>query len=416
VRIIAPKDLPLRVAVLGEGLSHQTADEAETVRHLITYRPLPRRPAETGATSAADRDPRVLVSTFRNYEEQGENYWAAASPRITVTEEIAALADTITKGITDRRAQAQAIDSWVKRNIRYVAIYLGTGRVVPYPAADVLKHRYGDCKDHATLMSALLAAKDIASEHVLINSGPSYTLPEPATMAYVNHVILYLPEFAVYDDPTASTAPFGVLSQGTYDKPVIHASANGSYRARTPMMRTDDHTSINRTRIVGAADGVVTGESELAGTGVFASGLRAAGAGMESNGLEASVEQRLRMLGTPGKGRFEIGPLSELPDSYIVKSRFTLNQRVNIAPGATQMIPVGLPRSAQAGRISVRQPPCRPHFAVCLFCRTPDRGHRGQICRGRPVAAAAQRPHHRASAVQLQLQLSAGEPDIQGQA
>ena len=349
VRIIAPKDLALKVAALGEGLSHQVADEAETVRHVITYRPLPRLPAETGATSAADRDPRILVSTFKNYEEQGENYWAAAGPRIEVTEEIAALAETITKGITDRRAQAQAIDSWVKRNIRYVAIYLGTGRVVPYPAADVLKHRYGDCKDHATLMSALLTAKGIASEHVLINSGPSYTLPEPAVMLYVNHVILYLPEFAIYDDPTMSNAPFGVLSQGTYDKPVIHVSANGAYRARTPAMRADDHTSINRTRIAIAADGTVTGESEQFGTGVFASGLRGAAAAIESNGLETSVEQRLRALGTPGKGRFEIAPLSELPDSYVVKSRFTLNQRLTIAPGATHMIPVGLPVQRRPG-------------------------------------------------------------------
>jgi transglutaminase-like putative cysteine protease len=349
IRIAAPKDLPLKVAVLGEGLAHETADEAETIRHVITYRPLPRLQAEAGATSAADRDPRVFVTTFKNYEEQGENYWAAAGPRIAVTEEIAALADVITKGVADRRAQAQAIDSWVKRNIRYVAIYLGTGRVVPYPAADVLKHRYGDCKDHATLMSALLAAKGIASEHVLINAGAAYTLPDPAVMLYFNHVILYLPEFGIYDDPTVSHTPFGVLSPGTYDKPVIHASAKGAYRTRTPVMRADDHTSLSRSRIAVAADGTVTGESEQISTGVFGAGLRAAAAAMESNGLEASVEQRLRALGTPGRGRFEIAPLSELPDSYTVKGRFTLNQRLSMTPGTTQTIPVGLPLQRRPG-------------------------------------------------------------------
>jgi hypothetical protein len=349
VRVIAPKELALKVAVLGEGLTHETADEAETVRHVITYRPLPRLQAEVGATAAADRDPRIFITTFKNYEEQAESYWAEAGPRIGASEEIAALAETITKDITDRRAQAQAIDSWVKRNIRYVAIYLGTGRVVPYPAPEVLKHRYGDCKDHATLMSALLAAKGIRSEHVLINSGLSYALPEPAVMLYFNHVILYLPEFGLYDDPTVSHAPFGVLSQGTYDKPVVHVSANGAYRARTPTMRADDHTSLNRNRLAIDADGTVTGESEQISTGVFASGLRAAAAAMESNGLEASVEQRLRALGTPGKGRFEITSLSGLPSTYAVKSRYTLSQRLNFAPGSAHIIPVGLPVQRRPG-------------------------------------------------------------------
>ena len=73
-------------------------------------------------------------------------------------------------------------------------------------------NKFGDCKDKATLMSALLAAKGIASEAVLINFGESYKLPEPPTMVALNHVILYLPEFDLYDDPTAKF--FGVRRVG----------------------------------------------------------------------------------------------------------------------------------------------------------------------------------------------------------
>jgi transglutaminase-like putative cysteine protease len=98
----------------------------------------------------------------------------------------------------------------MKKNIRYVGVYLAKGRVVPHDAASVLRNKFGDCKDKATLMSALFAAKGIASEHVLINFGDTYTLPEPPTMAALNHSILYLPEFDLYDDPTAQFAAFGV--------------------------------------------------------------------------------------------------------------------------------------------------------------------------------------------------------------
>src|SRR5580704_7291694 len=115
----------------------------------------------------------------------------------------------------------------MKKNIRYVAVYLALGLVVPNDATTVLQNRYGDCKDKVTLMSALLAAKGIASETALINFGASYTLPEPPTMLSLNHAIVYLPEFDLYDDPTARYAAFGVLAAETYDKPVLVVGASG---------------------------------------------------------------------------------------------------------------------------------------------------------------------------------------------
>jgi transglutaminase-like putative cysteine protease len=43
-------------------------------------------------------------------------------------------------------------------------------------AGAILDKRYGDCKDHATLMEALLQTAGIASTPVLINAGNSYKL------------------------------------------------------------------------------------------------------------------------------------------------------------------------------------------------------------------------------------------------
>jgi hypothetical protein len=351
VRIAAPKELPLKIVVYGEGLDDQVVEEADTTRHTIRYHPRPRVQAEPGATSPMDRDPRILISTFKNYEEQAQSYWEMTAPQVRVTPEIAALAETITKGIDDRRAQAVAIDRWVKTNIRYVFVALGTSRVVPNPAESVYKNKYGDCKDHATLMSTLLAAKGIASEHVLISSGSSYTLPEPATMGYINHVILYLPEFGLYDDPTASMAAFGVLSPATYDKPVVHASEKGTYRARTSRMTADDHTSISRTRMLVAADGTITGETEQTGTGIFATGMRTAAVGFQNAGLESAVERVLRGYNTPGKGRFEIGSVSALDPSYVVKSRFTLTEPLKMTTPEPVLIPYGLPVNRRPGEV-----------------------------------------------------------------
>jgi hypothetical protein len=198
-------------------------------------------------------------------------------------------------------------------------------------------------------MSALLEAKGIPFEHVLVNAGSAYTLPEPPTMAYINHVMIYLPEFDVYDDPTASFAAFGILSEGTYDKPVLRVSELGATMARTPAMQAKDHVSLRRTRVTIAADGQISGETEQVATGVFAAGLRNTAVSLQNDGFERTVELRLRNFGTPGKGRFEIDSLSDLGRTYAIKGRFVLDQRVKIAPGGNQAIPLGLPIQVRPG-------------------------------------------------------------------
>jgi hypothetical protein len=257
--IEAPAGLELAVKATGSATTDKGDAAGAVRRHTITVVPEPYRPDEPGAVSPLDREPAVLVSTFRSYEELGRAYGKAALPKTEVTPEIRSLADEITRNIPDRRAQAAAIDAWVKKNIRYVAVFLSVGRVVPHEAGAILRNKFGDCKDKATLMTSLLAAEGIASEAALINLGNAYALPEPPTLAALNHVILYLPEFDLYDDPTASGAAFGVLAPEAYDKPVVRVAAGGAALARTPAMKPGDHMAHAVTSVKIAADGTITG-------------------------------------------------------------------------------------------------------------------------------------------------------------
>jgi len=348
LQVVAPKDLALNVAVFGEGIEYRATEEADAVRHVVSYHASPRMADEPGATSPLDRDARAFISTFKDYEELGRAYWADASKRATVTPEIQTLADEITAGIAGRRAQAAAIDHWVKVNVRYVAIYLGSGRVVPNDAGAVLKNKYGDCKDQGTLMAALLAAKGIASELVLINGGNAHSLDLPPTLATINHVMVYLPEFALYDDPTASFSSFGVLSE-TYDKPAVHLSANGVRLGRTPPMHAADHTLLTQTKVTIAANGTMSGETKQTATGMFASVARVVASAIESNGPETVAERQLQAFGTPGKGRFDITSPRNLGETYIVKSRFTLNDRFAPPPAGRKIVPIGMPVLGRPG-------------------------------------------------------------------
>ena len=96
--------------------------------------------------------------------------------------------------------------------MRYVALEFGRGGIIPHNADSVLANGYGDCKDHTALFAAMLKAKGIASNLVILNATDIHTLAKVPTIAPFNHMIAWLPEFHLYADTTAGkVTPFGLL-------------------------------------------------------------------------------------------------------------------------------------------------------------------------------------------------------------
>jgi hypothetical protein len=183
------------------------------------------------------------------------------------------LADELTRGVTDRRAQARRLYDWVNLNIRYVATYVGAGGFVPHAAADVLRNRYGDCKDHVIILEALLAAKGIESSAAIVNSGTAFLLPAVPSRTPFNHAITYLPEFDLFVDSTDRLQPFGVLPGRVSDKPVMVTELEN------PIMRTPALTAEgNGVEVTSEAtlnpDGSVEGKSHAAYRGPYAQWIR----------------------------------------------------------------------------------------------------------------------------------------------
>jgi hypothetical protein len=210
-RIVVPRDMPIRVGISGDGLTQKITEDETTITYTVVFDPA-QTSTDVDLRWPLERGPHILVSTLRSYEELGQSFWAAAAPHVQVTPPIAQLANEITAGIDDRREQAKAISQWVKKNIRYLLVHRGIGRNLSVDHAEIiLRNRAGECKEHAILTAALLAAKNIESELVLIYIGKMSFLPDTPTLAFFNHLVLFLPEFSVFDDPTASDLSFGRL-------------------------------------------------------------------------------------------------------------------------------------------------------------------------------------------------------------
>ena len=343
-----PKSLALRAATNGEGFSHTVTDMGEDQRHEFNFRPDGWRLDEPGAVSFWDRDPRIVFTTFKDLSELGASYWSSMKDRDVIDPEIQTLADEITKGIDSKRAQAAAIDHWVKKNIRYVLVFLGSGGITPNPPLTVLKNKFGDCKDHVALMGALLRAKGIAGEQVLISLGNSYRLPELPAPSF-NHVMLYLPDFDLYTDPTASYASFATLPESSYDKPVLHISEAGGRAARTPPAKADDHVTIARTTASIGADGAVKGTTRQTATGIFAISARSTAMQIQTQGREKYAETILRGHGEPGTGLFEAAAPFDFAEPYVIQGAFSLNTKLQIPFNGPRTIPLGIPIHRRPG-------------------------------------------------------------------
>ncbi len=340
VTITVPASMPLRTEEYGiEAERRQDGDRVAYRFHAAYPEALPAEPAAVGPFQ---RLPRAFASSMPDYAAMARAYAAQAQPKEAVTPEIQRLADRLTDGIADRREQARAIYDWVSTHIRYVAVWLGQGAIEPHAASAVLEVGYGDCKDHAVLFGALLRARGIDSEPVLINLGDEYTLPGPPTLAVLNHVITWLPEFALYADTTAGVAPFGVLTFQEYGKPVVHAGATGPVERRTPVLAHDQATETFVTKAKLEPDGTIEGESTTFATGPFAISLRLAARSIDQQGRQPAARAQLKTLGEDGSGSFNVSTPTNIEGDYSVTGRFNLDARPELLDGATFRLPIGL--------------------------------------------------------------------------
>src|SRR5579859_947049 len=168
---------------------------------------------------------------FTNWPEMGTWYNTLTSGRRDASSEIKQQVATLTGSASTPLDKMRALAQFVQRDVRYVAIELGIGGWQPHAATDIFKHRYGDCKDKATLLSSMLSEIGVESYYVVINSERGSVTPEmPANVGAFDHAIVAIklpanvsdrslvatvqhPRLGtiLFFDPTNELTPFGEI-------------------------------------------------------------------------------------------------------------------------------------------------------------------------------------------------------------
>jgi tetratricopeptide (TPR) repeat protein len=182
------------------------------------------------------RLPAVAWTSFKSWEAVGSWYRKLEGERAAPDDEIKAKVAELTAGKTTEEEKVRAVYAYVSAQIRYVGVAFGVGRFQPHEAADVLHNQYGDCKDKATLLTAMLGALGLPSDAVLIGDGVRFNeaVPSPASF---NHLItrVRIGGNEVWLDATQEVAPYKVLLAELRDKQALVVPATGAATIeRTP--------------------------------------------------------------------------------------------------------------------------------------------------------------------------------------
>lgn len=311
-----------------------------------------------------EAEPGVAVSSFTDWADLARSYVKRATPKAAVTPRLRQLSAQIVGERTTVEAKTHAIYDWVSQNITYGGNCVGIGAVVPRDMDVVLDAKMGDCKDHATLMQALLASQGIASEQVLVNAGNVYKLPKIVVASTVNHVINYVPELNLFLDSTDGRTVFGRLAITDQDKPVLSASSD--VPARTPVDK-GDHSQVVSSRLHIDNDGSVEGDIAVKVTGRFAELARQRLLNVGKDEQARYIREAFRRYGLEADGTFDFDDPHPLVDHFSYKGTFKVRKAVSYpGSGGLRIVP-WLYTEGPVGRFAEQALlPVEPQDTVCL--------------------------------------------------
>ncbi len=255
VQLEAPTSLPLRY---GQRLADDVALQRRVVQ--IDGQAMAQVILITADTAAAEappsnlpyqqpRFPSVMFST-------GESWNAIATAYADIVDDKLANAD-LTEVLVgfpvgaERQKQIDFLLAQVQKKVRYTGLELGAASIIPVTPAELLERQFGDCKDQATLLVALLRQVGIEAHVALLRADFSEDIePQLPGLGFFNHAIVQVAgERPLWIDPTDPFARAGELPLADQGRWALVASNITQQLVPTPTSNSVDNRLVELREI-----------------------------------------------------------------------------------------------------------------------------------------------------------------------
>jgi tetratricopeptide (TPR) repeat protein len=182
--------------------------------------------------------PYIAFSTGSSWRNLAARYSEIVDKQIAGNDLKKFVHDAIGNATERREVIARALAA-VEKNVRYAGVEVGESSIVPRPPRTVLGNKYGDCKDKATLLVAMLREVGITAHVALLRAGDDFDVqPELPGMGRFNHAIVRVDatakDPAMWVDPTDDFAHAGDLPSQDQGRLALIAASDTSALTKTP--------------------------------------------------------------------------------------------------------------------------------------------------------------------------------------
>ncbi len=288
---------------------------------------IPQIIPEQNMPPMSDVSNRVAVSTVQSWDALAEWYWGLAGGQYETDHSIDQKIEELTKGLSTRDEKIRAVYNYVSMNIRYVGIEFGIEGYKPHKAIDIFKNKYGDCKDHATLLIAMLRHIGVTAYPVLVDTEGiakmDPTLPSPGQF---DHEIVAIPEGTGFWflDSTSDVTGYKDLPPMDQGRDVVVIQPHKAIIVKTPVFPSETNSIIDDRTVNMKADGSIEISMKLTYNGVYSMYEKSMLRGMKPIQRKSFIEETANSV-CPGAR----------VSSYDISDIYSLNIPVNISLGFT---------------------------------------------------------------------------------
>ncbi|MFA5039447.1 MAG: DUF3857 domain-containing protein [Candidatus Omnitrophota bacterium] len=309
-RVTVPEDVELRFKVVNDRFNpgdfnlmpEKAEGRSQDVVYTMESRDVPQIIPEPAMPTFSRINPYLLMSTFSSWEEIYRWWKGLYQDKFEVDDAMTRKTGELTKGLTTRREKIRAIYGFCAQDVRYVAVEYGDAGYEPHDAREVFRNKYGDCKDKAILLVAMLRIAGIEAYPVLISTANNLENYEDLPSLVFNHAIaaVRMEEGLVFMDPTASTVAFGDLPEDDQDRLVLVFFPDRYELVKTPLFTASHNRAMTRTRIRVEEDESIRGERSVETWGVFRQSQRYWVKFTMPALIEEAIKQRIRSISENG--------------------------------------------------------------------------------------------------------------------
>ncbi|MCF7872647.1 MAG: DUF3857 domain-containing protein [Candidatus Omnitrophica bacterium] len=219
-------------------------------------------------------NPAILISSFSSWQKVYSWWFSLYADKLKISDEMDKVLKDLIKDKKTPRQKAKTIYEYVAKDIRYVAVEYGDSGYQPHSANEVFVNKYGDCKDQAILLVALMKQAGLDAYPVLIPTRSSYPIDENFPSINFNHAIaaVGIDDDFIFMDPTSNTTPFGQIPLLDQDRTILLFLEEGYKILKTPSSQDNGIDYLMEIDIDQSENAKI--KREVSSRGYFASSYR----------------------------------------------------------------------------------------------------------------------------------------------